>query len=128
MVEWLTRTSTSPSMRSLTARSCQSTLWPEAPLEATRALNRCMPDLIRCETNRLRLRHRMDGVEKGAADARQPSSLRRQPRLRRLCPARNSRPCGALDDCKRELHRHMDDTMQILRQDSEGAEVNLVNN
>src|SRR5581483_4092593 len=52
MVEWLTRTSTSPSMRSLSASSCQSTLWPEAPLEATRALNRCMPDLTGCETKR----------------------------------------------------------------------------
>ena len=43
MVEWLTRTSTSPSIRSPSPSSCHARLWPLSPLEATNALKRCMP-------------------------------------------------------------------------------------
>src|SRR6185503_14507699 len=48
MVEWLTRTETSPSIRSPSPSSCQAMLVPASVLDASKALKRCIPDPRLC--------------------------------------------------------------------------------
>src|SRR5436190_7115060 len=75
MVEWLTRTSTSPCIRSLSPSSCHARLWPLSPLDATNALKRCMPAYSR--------KPRADGdlVRPSRPLCRETRALLQQPRI-----------------------------------------------